>query len=142
MAKKHGVKMEYNQITPFIFIAIESPGELMKNWLSLRSSLLVFLLLSVIVIILVILWGSTYMVNKIKEADIKRAKVVHDLEYTNKMASIGRLAAGIAHEINNPMAIINQKAGLLKDIVSTQDSNPYKDKFLGLANSILQSVER
>ncbi len=132
----------YIEQSPFIFIAIESPGELMKNWLSLRSSLLVFLLLSVIVIILVILWGSTYMVNKIKEADIKRAKVVHDLEYTNKMASIGRLAAGIAHEINNPMAIINQKAGLLKDIVSTQDSNPYKDKFLGLANSILQSVDR
>ena len=32
---------------------------------------------------------------------------------------------GVAHEINNPLAIINQKAGLLKDIINA-DQNQIK----------------
>jgi len=48
----------------------------------------------------------------------------------------------VAHEINNPMAIINEKAGLMKDLVAYDDNFQNKEKFLGLTDSILKSVER
>ena len=36
----------------------------------------------------------TYLVNSIHQADQNRVATLHQVEYANKMASIGRLSAG------------------------------------------------
>lgn len=48
----------------------------------------------------------------------------------------------MAHEINNPMAIVNEKAGLMKDLIEYGPDFPEKEKFLLLTESFLQSVDR
>ena len=58
------------------------------------------------------------------------------------MASIGRLATGAAHEINNPLAIINEKAGLIKDMFTLGKKYAKDPKLMALVASILSEVQR
>jgi two-component system NtrC family sensor kinase len=132
----------YIERTPFILMIVAQRDDLMKNWLSARRDLIWFLVGSVVLILLVIFWGSIYMVNRIREADLKRDALLHNVEYTNKMASIGRLATGVAHEINNPLAIINEKAGLVKDLAMLAEDFPQKEKIVKNVDSLLANVER
>jgi len=52
------------------------------------------------------------------------------------------LAAGVAHEINNPLAIINEKAGLIQDLTEMTPDCPQRQKLLPNIGAILQSVDR
>jgi len=52
------------------------------------------------------------------------------------------LSAGVAHEINNPLAIINEKAGLIQDLFMLKEQYKHDTKLLGLIASIVSSVER
>jgi PAS domain S-box-containing protein len=51
---------------------------------------------------------------------IRKLQEAHDqLLQSEKMASIGQLAAGIAHEINNPIGFVNSNMGTLRTYVET-----------------------
>jgi len=132
----------YIRNSPFILVQIKPAEEAMGRWFTLRSELLGFLIVSVGVILTVILWGSGRLILRIREADERRTALYHQVEYSNKLASIGRLAAGVAHEINNPLAIINEKAGLLKDLVTLREEPPPREKLLSIVESVLGSVAR
>lgn len=128
--------------SPFILVVEKRQETPLRHWLTHRSRLLWYLAVSVVLILVVVVYFSNVTVKQLREADLRRAKIFHNIEYTNKMATIGRLASGVAHEINNPLAIINEKAGLLKDMASFQDGYPQKEKTLSLVDSILSSVDR
>jgi two-component system NtrC family sensor kinase len=128
--------------TPFILMIVKQKDELMMSWYRTRTELIWFLMGSLTIILLVILGVATYLVDRIFVADQKRVMTLHQVEYSNKMASLGRLAAGVAHEINNPLAIVNEKAGLIMDLFTIKKEYADNPKLMGLVNSVLSSVER
>jgi len=132
----------YIEKSPFILVVMNQRSNPFEDWLSTHTDLLWFLSISCVLILIAIFLSSAYMVSRMQNAEVKRTKLLHNIEYTNKMATIGRMAAGVAHEINNPLAIVNEKAGLLKDIIRFEEHFPQRDRLLSCIESILKSVER
>ncbi|CAK8712062.1 histidine kinase [Candidatus Electrothrix laxa] len=106
----------YQQITIFIFCALGA--------------------------VLVVFQLSEAITGHLREAGLKREQFLARAEQPNKLASIGRLAAGVAHEINNPLAIINQQAGLIQDIQEMSPGFPHKDMVEESLAGIQNSVQR
>lgn len=61
------------------------------------------------------------MVARIATADREKEAMNQQVIETGKLASIGELAAGIAHEINNPVAIMVEEAGWIQDLLEEED---------------------
>jgi two-component system NtrC family sensor kinase len=79
-----------------------------------------------------------------KTAKEYKARVEQQMIATERLAALGTLAAGVAHEINNPLAIINESAGYLKTVLHKKelDGIPYRASFDKALEKIETSVKR
>ena len=83
-------------------------------------------------------------VTRLERADKEKNRLTSQLQQTDKLAALGKMAAGIAHEINNPLAVISENAGWIKDLLTEEDlkASPNFLEFEKSADKIENHVER
>lgn len=126
----------------YTLVIVKPRSVVLRSWYALKTELFIVFAVGFTLIVAAIVQITNMLVKRLKEVDDKHRKTLDELQHSQKLSSIGRLAAGVAHEINNPLAIINEKAGLVNDLLDYSEPFPNQDRFSTLIGSILQSVDR
>lgn len=126
----------------FVIMGIRPADGVFRSWFMLRTDLLLIFCFSALGIYVVAARSVGQVITRLRESDEKREQAFLQMEHNQKLSSIGRLAAGVAHEINNPLAIINEKAGLLKDLLQLEKDFPRSAQFEQQLSAISAAVAR
>jgi two-component system NtrC family sensor kinase len=84
------------------------------------------------------------MIRQFEAQERRRAALDAQLAHSARLVSLGRMAAGVAHEINNPLAAIGELAGLVEDLMDEElvKASPNGELFRDNIIKIQQHVDR
>ena len=134
-------------ISTLLLIFLTSGGYVqntLKSHVFFHTTFTYSIVFVVIAIFTVLLWSGLNSKNKeLKRSIDKLEETTQKLIDSEKMASLGILSAGIAHEIKNPLNFINNGLALLKREENHQEENTlFKPIELGVEkiNAIVKSL--
>ncbi|WP_169067812.1 PAS domain S-box protein [Candidatus Accumulibacter phosphatis] len=85
-------------------------------------------------------------IERLTEINCKLEDAQNQLLESEKMASIGQLAAGVAHEINNPVGFVNSNLGSLKnevrDLLRVIDAYAAADPILAEHPAVMEAISK
>jgi two-component system NtrC family sensor kinase len=100
-------------------------------------------LLAILLIATTVVLATHHLTGQIDRANAQREEMLGAFLRSAKLASVGELATGLAHEINNPLAIISAQQTNVADLVQEMDpATPGRDQVLDSVARTQQQVQR
>jgi two-component system, NtrC family, sensor kinase len=101
----------------WVLVYRESTGKAFAAMYRARMFAIATFLIGAAAIILAAVILSKRMVRHVAESAQEKQMINDQLVEAGKLASLGEMAAGIAHEINNPVGIMIGEAGWMQDLL-------------------------
>ena len=113
--------------TPWALLVSQPLSVAHAGMYRVRQVLIASLAVIILTIGAIIYYTTRRLINKAQVTAERGLALQNQLIHASKLAAIGELSTGIAHEINNPLAIIIATTGVIKDMLNPDfhlDSSP------------------
>jgi two-component system NtrC family sensor kinase len=105
---------------PWVLVVRQPLGVAYATMYKARRVMIASTLLIVLVLLTVVWLTTDRLLRRAQASEEARRSLKSQLLHAAKLASVGELAAGVAHEINNPLAIIASESGWIQDMLNPQ----------------------